>query len=532
MQHLITAAIAFGAAATALVLVLGLARYLEPVDRGRRRRLEGRIAPCIFLFEQGRLVDATLPARRLMTHLPGQGLDALLAWLAPRLPGLTDYLARLSRDGMVEITGSTGTGSARLTLQAQDLGDQILRVTLTDPHLEGSGVVVDSLSQNALEDEVRGLREAMDTAPVLCWRQAADGSMLWANAAYLQQAEAARPGHPAWPLPKLFDLAPDPDGTAGPQRRELEGPDGNHWFECRMVPGIGGEMLVFASPVDDAVRAERSLREFVQTLTKTFADLTIGLAVFDRDRKLQLFNPALIDLTGLSSTFLAGQPSLFALLDRLREARMVPEPKDYRSWRQKMSTLEAAAASGHHVETWLLPGGQTYRVIGRPHPDGALAFLFEDITSQMSQTRHYRAQLSLGAQVVDTLAEALAVFGPDGQMLLGNEAWRQLWDDERLSLAERLRAFEATIGPGAGVQRLIEVLAPGAVRDAASGAMAGPDGALLAWRTTPLSGGLWMLCFNPNPATGHVAPRSGPGTEDPQQAGAKPLQAGSAAAAG
>ena len=173
----------------------------------------------------------------------------------------------------------------------------------------------------------------------------------------------------------------------------------------------------------------------IRDRTKTFADLPTGLAIFDRERNLQLFNPALIDLTGLSAGFLTGRPTLFDFLDKLRDARMVPEPKDYRSWRQQMNNLEAAAATGHHVETWSLPGGQTYRVTGRPHPDGAVAFLFEDITSEISLTRKFRAELTLGAHVLDGLEDALAVFSPSGQMLLSNRSYVALWGEKSETLA-------------------------------------------------------------------------------------------------
>src|SRR5690606_35316347 len=108
------------------------------------------------------------------------------------------------------------------------------------------------------------------------------------------------------------------------------------WYDCHSHQ-VGDQTMMFALPADAAVRAERSLREFVQTLTKTFADLPIGLAIFDRQRHLQLFNPALIDLTNLPTGFLTARPTLFDLLDKLRELRMVPEPKDFRSWRQRMS---------------------------------------------------------------------------------------------------------------------------------------------------------------------------------------------------
>jgi hypothetical protein len=42
---------------------------------------------------------------------------------------------------------------------------------------------------------------------------------------------------------------------------------------------------------DSAVQAETALREFMQTLTKTFADLPIGLAIFDRSRVLADVQP-------------------------------------------------------------------------------------------------------------------------------------------------------------------------------------------------------------------------------------------------
>ena len=46
--------------------------------------------------------------------------------------------------------------------------------------------------------------------------------------------------------------------------------------------------------VTEIVRAQQAQKNFVQTLTKTFATLSIGLAIFDRNA-INAFNPALID---------------------------------------------------------------------------------------------------------------------------------------------------------------------------------------------------------------------------------------------
>ena len=87
----------------------------------------------------------------------------------------------------------------------------------------------------------------------------------------------------------------------------------------------------YASDANGIVRAELAQRKFMQTLSQTFAQLSIGLAIFDRKRQLATFNPALLDITDLNFEFLSGHPTLDALLDRLRNMRMLPEPKDYAS---------------------------------------------------------------------------------------------------------------------------------------------------------------------------------------------------------
>ncbi len=491
--------IAFAAAAVAVLLALTAIWAIE-----RRRgwlgpatRLDRGIEPIVFLFRQRSLVDATAPARALLSALPGDGdWQRLSAWLSMRLP---DAMAVLSDPGSApRIELVEAAGDQQLRLLAEDLGDGVLRLTLSDPSAENAGIVVDSLSLSAMEHELEILRSTMDHSPMLAWRQDRHGHVTWANSAYLDLAEAKSGGETVWPLPQLIDLAarPAPGPVTGASRRVQVEYDGHvRWYDCHMHE-VADQTVAIALPADAAVRAERSLREFVQTLTKTFADLPIGLAIFDRDRNLQLFNPALIDLTGLATGFLTARPTLYAFLDRLREARMVPEPKDYRSWRNQMNSLEAAAASGHHVEIWSLPGGQTYRVTGRPHPDGAVAFLFDDITSEISLTRKFRADLSLGAEVLDALEDAVAVFGANGELLTSNRRYAELWDStQRSTLDDHIAGWLAASGQSPGLTALREALNAALPDEPMRGAMAGPSGGLMSWGLRPLSGGRVLVSF-------------------------------------
>lgn len=496
-----TALVAVLAGTVSVLLAIALLRIWDraragSIGFGRADRLEPRLQPMVFLFHNRTLSDATAPARTLLGRMaaPESEWDRLMQWIGPRFPDAVGRLDQLGRLGKVEMIGDNGTGSAALRLLAEDLGDGLLRITLTDPEAEHAGIVVDSMSQQAMEEELELLRRALDQTPMLVWRQDASDRVTWANAAYLRRAETLTEGSVGWPLPRLLE-SPQPVPGAGTttRRAPLDSSGVVSWYDCHSHRA-GDQTMMFALPADAAVRAERSLREFVQTLTKTFADLPIGLAIFDRQRNLQLFNPALIDLTGLPTGFLTARPTLFDLLDKLRELRMVPEPKDFRSWRQQMANLESAAATGHHVETWSLPGGQTYRVTGRPHPDGAVAFLFEDITSEISLTRKFRAELLLGAHVLDGIEDALAVFGPNGKLLITNESYRNMWGGEADTLTEAIASWESRVAAGPGFAALRARLAGNdSGRD--SGAMAGPEGQLLGWTVSGLGSGRQMLRF-------------------------------------
>lgn len=485
-----------------VVLALLAIRWLDGRRDGasplsRRKTLVEGPEPIIFLFRGTRLVDATAPAMNLLGSIGEDPVELtrLIAWLEPRFPDLSERWGEVATQGRIEVAGNAGTGIARLKLLAEDLTQGTIRLTINDPNAEDAGILVDSLTLQAMEEELELLRSSMNHTPMLAWRQNREGEVTWANAAYMVRAEEAAEGELSWPLPRLIDMPSLPAGSTRLTRRtQLQAGGSDLWFDCH-AHRSGDQTMYFALPADAAVRAERGLREFVQTLTKTFADLPTGLAIFDRERNLQLFNPALIDLTGLSAGFLTARPTLFDFLDKLRDARMVPEPKDYRSWRQQMNNLETAAATGRHVETWSLPGGRTYRVTGRPHPDGAVAFLLEDITSEISLTRKFRADLSLGALVLDGIDDGLVVFGASGQFLLCNNTYQQLWGGKSRSMTDAIEDWRGQVEAGAGFAALQDRLTNREGQTRSDGAMAAPDGGLLSWSVRTLSGGRLMVRF-------------------------------------
>nr|WP_231704070.1 PAS-domain containing protein [Cochlodiniinecator piscidefendens] len=277
----------------------------------------------------------------------------------------------------------------------------------------------------------------------MTWKQDEAGNLLWANKAYLDasegQTEPSRRN--GWPPRPLFDAASLRFNNTTQRVKSIQGVE--TWFDCSYAQTSAGK-LFFAKEVDDVIKAESNLRDFVQTVSKSFASLHIGIAIFDEKQKLTLFNPAMANLTNLSADFLASKPSLRILLDRLRNDRMIPEPKNYKYWRNQILALGEDQSDEGYEETWSLPSGRTYRIIVRPHSNRSIAMHIEDISTEISLTRHFRAELSLSQAIIDEIPEAIAVFSSAGPLTLSNAGYADIWGIDPSTTLGEFNITEAT----------------------------------------------------------------------------------------
>lgn len=315
--------------------------------------------------------------------------------------------------------------------------DGVIRVEVPKPSTKKPGPVYEPEWQKPMQS-------AMEHAPYPVWFLGHQNEVLWHNTAYSTLAKRALGKEHNVKEPLFEDLdEPDVPGRKNRISLNVAGSDKKLWYDLTTVPQDHG-CLCYAVDINTVIDAEIAQRNFVQTLAKTFAHLSIGLAIFDRDRQLALFNPALVDLTTLPADFLSGRPSVSTFFDRLRNHNMMPEPKNYGGWRQQMNNLVKAAADGRYQETWSLPSGSVYSISGRPHPDGAVAFLFEDITAEITLTRQFRSELGLGQSILDKLENAIAVFSTDGSLALSNAAYNRLWDVDPENSFAQTTALDAT----------------------------------------------------------------------------------------
>lgn len=406
---------------TATLAILWIGRSGGQTSGTTRQLMREAGGQTTFLFDGDTLLDATLPAQKMIDEAQGDSdWHRLKGVLRSRFPEFPTEAETLDQQGPLKFLSAAPNDAGTVTTECWN---GVTRIELMDGP-DKTQSAADQHHLKSLSQELETLRQAVEGAPYPVWQTDVEGTITWFNEAYrtLQSTVCKVDGG------RVFNIGSDAQLAKGKVRLSLSVPDTDHlyWFDITKVH-FAEHRMFYAVDVNAVVSAEISQRNFVQTLAKTFAQLSIGLAIFDRNRQLALFNPALIDLTALPAEFLSARPNLLSFFDRLRDNRMMPEPKNYSSWREQIADLVAAASDGRYLETWTLPSGPTYRVSGRPHPDGAVAFLFEDISAEVSLTRRFRSELELGQALLDAVDDAIVVFSSTGVLTLSNTAYRDLW---------------------------------------------------------------------------------------------------------
>ncbi|SEA79233.1 sensor histidine kinase [Rubrimonas cliftonensis] len=281
--------------------------------------------------------------------------------------------------GVFAVSGAPIGGGC--TLKLHDVSCEAAELALVEREMR------QSRSEAAL------LRRAVDALEAPVWRVDDAGGVVWSN-------EAA--------------------GASG-----VPGP--NDAVAARVAGADSGGALVMGRPSSGATGAEVVLERFVATVTETFAHLRVGMAIYDSERRLTLANPALADMFGMDPAWLSGRPSLRDMLDRLREARMLPEQLDYPAWRARLFTLFDGGETPAYDERWELPDQRIIHVLGKPHPLGGIAFVFEDVSAATEMERWRRTAMKSRRVMLDAMLDGVVEFSPDGTTRMANPAFLALW---------------------------------------------------------------------------------------------------------
>ncbi len=275
------------------------------------------------------------------------------------------------------------------------------------------------------------LRTLLGRSSLLVWQRSEADGALWADGRIESEAGSVQARQAAEMLGRGAPNAAAgtvPSEPISERRLEIAAERGAVALQVVEVRGADGVLSGFAVDAKQAAAAERTLTRFIQTMTETFAHLNVGLAIFDQNQTLALFNPALVNMWQLEPAWLARRPALREILDSLRSTRRIPDLRDYHGFRSRLLSLFDDPDTADYEDLWNLADGSTLRVLGRPHPHGSLALIFDDVTERMRLEQRNRNMDDLITSTLDRLHEGLAVFAPDGRLQFVNRAFHEIWD--------------------------------------------------------------------------------------------------------
>ncbi|MEM8622964.1 MAG: PAS-domain containing protein [Pseudomonadota bacterium] len=401
--------------------------------------------------EEYRIIDLSFEASRLPGAVHGGRIDELLSGLLDdgREEALSalDDLVRTGRPMRLLATDADGNP---WELAGRPRGGELL-ITLRDASLAVTELRKSeariAVRERALEAgwyERRTILNLLNTGSAIAWHRGRTGEMIWSSGCVntsdgnvtAQQAVAlvrARPG----------EVAGDEQGVVR-SRVEILPAGAIEPLPLQVIEvfAADGSATGIATDATVAAQAERTLSRFVQTMTETFAHLTAGLAIFDRNQKLVLFNPAFAQMLQLDPAWLANRPTLRDAVDALRTKRRIPEHIDFHAWRARLLSLFDNPERVDFDEVWHLADGSNIKVIARPHPHGSLAFVFDDISDRVRLEQRYRQSIDLQEATLDRLDEALLVFGTDGRLQIVNDAFHEIFGTDKGTVRPGMHARE------------------------------------------------------------------------------------------
>ena len=356
------------------------------------------------------------------------------------------------------------------------------------------------------------LREIIDTIPVPVWRRDRELALIDCNSAYAAALDATREVVLAEGLELASATANDRTvalaraaaaGTAQSERRHVVIAGSRRLLAITEMPDRDGGTIGFAVDRTDVESSESELSRHINAHGVVLENIHAAVAIYGSDKRLNFFNTAFADLWGLEADWLAGEPTLDELLERLRERRRIPELVDFRAFKRQQLAMFTSLIEPLQ-ELMHLPDGRTLSVSVSPHPFGGLTFVHQDVTDRLALESSYNTLIEVQRETLDNLFEGIAVFGSDGRLKLHNPAYRTMWALSPADLAgephvseivEKTRAFYDDHGANGTDWPAVREAVIARVTDQApsAGPLDRQDGSVLQLATVPLPDGNVLL---------------------------------------
>ncbi len=366
------------------------------------------------------------------------------------LDGLADYEGRDAAGEVVTLRRALGVlrasgapfsvvieGPGGLTIEADGRpAGARMALWLADPALKTAETAaargrLEEARLHIMQDPA-AFMEMWGRTPVLAWRLSSGLKLQWANTAFLEAVEAQS-------LDDAMERDLALDAQARAQARQALA-DGARVYHTRSVT-VGGALRTYeiscfpvsggvagvALDITAAEEARATLEQQLRRQTAALNRVDDGVAIFSLEKELVFSNDAFAQLFGLEAGWLNEKPGHGALLDRLRERRLLPETDDYETWRARELQAYLKTAEDPSPEIWRLPDGRMISMAPLRPQTGGVILVFRDMTERLRLETELNTRVKVQRATLDKLTEGVVVFGSDGKLRLHNAAFQAMW---------------------------------------------------------------------------------------------------------
>jgi len=338
------------------------------------------------------------------------------------------------------------------------------------------------------------LRQMLDAIPLPVWRRSPDRTLVDCNRAYASALDTTVD----LAIAEGREIAP---GACPGECRHVVIGGSRRLVDIGEVPCSTGGTIGFACDRTDREVAEAELWRHINAHAEVLETIRASVAIYGPEKRLKFFNAAFASMWGIAEDWLATQPSFEEVLERLREARRLPEAADFRAFKCEQLGLFTSVIRPQQ-DLLHLPDGRTLLLSISPHPFGGLTFVYEDVSDRLALERSCNTLTKVRRATLDHLFEGIAVYGSDGRLKLHNPAYLALWELSEEDVAgephigeilEKTRALLDNSGDwDARKQRIISKITAQAP---ASGPVYRTDGSMLQEATVPLPDGNVLVTY-------------------------------------
>lgn len=194
-----------------------------------------------------------------------------------------------------------------------------------------------------------------------------------------------------------------------------------------------GNIFLFGRLYDKTTETElkTKVNHLELGIKEILTNISVAASLFDKHRRLRFYNQAFVNLWGLTPDYLDTAPDHVDILDKLQASRLIPESRDYKSWREQV-LLPYRDIKAHYEDIWYTPQNKTIKCSVSAYSDGGIVCLQENVTDYILLEQSHHILTDNLRNTLNALDEGIILCDASGRIKVTNTKITDIFAQDNL----------------------------------------------------------------------------------------------------